>query len=111
MVHAVLNSREGKDFTVATVRNQCREFRLMIISKVFLSGLQNHRVFAKLDAGHSLVRLWLPVGRFPTGIQFPWLMLFVVLVSFFFPSLFGLFRSRRDGCRFCVLLLFFWTCH
>lgn len=83
-VHIVLSSREGKNFTVTTVRNQCREFRLTIISKVFLSGLQNHRVFAKLDAGHPLVRLWLPVGRFPTGIQFPWLMLFVVLVSFFF---------------------------
>lgn len=72
---------------MTTVRNQCREFRLTIISKVFLSGLQNHRVFAKLDAGHPLVRLWLPLGRFPTGIQFPWLMLFVVLVSFFFLAL------------------------
>lgn len=90
-VHVVLSSGEGKDFTVTTVRNQCREFRLTIISKVFLSGLQNHRVFAKLDAGHPLVRLWLPVGRFPTGIQFPWLMLFVVLVSFFFSSPLGLF--------------------
>lgn len=59
-VHVVLRSREGKDFTVVAVRNQCRECKLLIISKVFLSGLHNHRGFAKLDAGHPLVRLWLP---------------------------------------------------
>lgn len=45
---------------MVAVRNQCRECKLLIISKVFLSGLHNHRGFAKLDAGHPLVRLWLP---------------------------------------------------
>lgn len=65
-----------------------------------------HRVFAKLDAGHPLVRLWLPLGRFPTGIQFPWLMLFVVLVSFFFSALWA-FSEAGEMAVGSVLSFYF----
>lgn len=70
-------------------------------------------VAIEVDASSPITE-WLPAGRFLFGIQFSWLLLFVVLTQIFAASFQALesFPSRRANRMLCPPLLFsFWISH